>query len=206
METQNLTLPRLTIITGGIGAGKTVVCSILRHMEFEVYNCDAQARRIMDNSDTIIENIAANICREAIRNTNGTLTIHRPTLAKAVFADPNKLQRLNTLVHGEVLADIRNFRNARQNTAQIFVETAIAHSSGIDRMADDIWLVTAPHELRIARATRRDNAPRPAIEERIAAQTATESQLECSSVHHIINDGHTPLLPQIFGLLSSQYL
>lgn len=203
--TSNRSVPRLVLIAGGIGSGKSVVCRILRALGHDVYDSDAEARRIMDNSPAIMEAIASDICREAICRENGCDTIHRPTLAKAVFSDKEKLNRLNALVHGEVKADIMRRRDMLAEEGRcdrpLFVETAIPHSSGLDRMADEIWLVEAPEELRIERAMRRDNASRAAIEARIRTQTATESHLCNPSVHSIINTPDSPLLPQILTLL-----
>lgn len=198
-------LPRLILVSGGIGSGKSVVCRILRALGHDVYDSDAEARRIMDNSNHIINAIASDICHEAICNENGCRTIHRPTLAKAVFSDKEKLNKLNALVHGEVKADIMRRRNMLAENGRcdrpLFVETAIPHSSGLDRMADEIWLVEAPAELRIERAMKRDNASRAAIEARIRTQTASESHLCNPSVHSIINTPDSPLLPQILTLL-----
>lgn len=182
-----------------------MVCRILRALGHDVYDSDAEARRIMDNSNDIINAIASDICHEAICNENGCRTIHRPTLAKAVFSDKEKLNRLNALVHGEVKADIMRRRDMLAEEGRcdrpLFVETAIPHSSGLDRMADEIWLVEAPEELRIERAMKRDNASRAAIEARIRTQTATESHLCANVVHSIKNTPDSPLLPQILELL-----
>ncbi|MDE6249849.1 MAG: dephospho-CoA kinase, partial [Paramuribaculum sp.] len=49
--------PILIALSGGIGAGKSVVSRILRTMGYEVYDCDSNARRIMDCDLTIIERI-----------------------------------------------------------------------------------------------------------------------------------------------------
>lgn len=40
----------IVAITGGIGAGKSVVSHMLRAMGMPVYDCDAAARRLMDES------------------------------------------------------------------------------------------------------------------------------------------------------------
>lgn len=206
MHIPNHNLPRLILISGGIGAGKSVVCKILRHMGYAVYDSDTEARRIMDNSRDIIDAIATDICREAIKYIEGTPSIHRPTLAQAVFSDSEKLNRLNALVHGAVKTDIMRFREGLAatgyNRKNMFAETAIPHSSGLDLMADETWLVEAPPEIRIARATQRDNATRDAIEARIASQDATESHICTPIVHTLLNAPPHPLLPQILTLLN----
>lgn len=200
--------PHMILVSGGIGSGKSVVCRILRTLGHEVYDSDAEARRIMDNNPDIMEAIASDICREAICRENGCSSIHRPTLAKAVFSDKEKLNKLNALVHGEVKADIMRRRamlaEKGRSDRPLFVETAIPHSSGLDRMADEIWLVEAPAELRIERAMKRDNASRAAIEARVLTQTATESQLCNPAVHSIMNTPDSLLLPQVLALLNNR--
>ena len=40
-------------ITGGIGSGKSYVCSKLAERGIKVYDCDAAAKRIMTNDHTL---------------------------------------------------------------------------------------------------------------------------------------------------------
>ncbi len=44
---------RRIAITGGIGSGKSVVSSILRVIGFSVYDCDSQAKRLMNSSESL---------------------------------------------------------------------------------------------------------------------------------------------------------
>lgn len=41
---------RVIAVTGGIGSGKSVVCRVLSAMGYDVYDCDSEARRIMDST------------------------------------------------------------------------------------------------------------------------------------------------------------
>ena len=41
--------PSLTAVCGGIGAGKSVVSRVLRAMSYEVFDCDSEAKALMDN-------------------------------------------------------------------------------------------------------------------------------------------------------------
>ncbi|MDE7458347.1 MAG: dephospho-CoA kinase [Muribaculaceae bacterium] len=43
----------LIAITGGIGAGKSVVSNVLRVMGYEVFDCDSEAKIIMDSDEEI---------------------------------------------------------------------------------------------------------------------------------------------------------
>ncbi len=88
-------------ITGGIGSGKTTVARIFEVLGIPVYYADEAAKRIMNEDETLKTQIIKNFGEEAY--TEGKL--NRPYLASIVFADKNKLNLLNSLVHP---ATIRN--------------------------------------------------------------------------------------------------
>ena len=85
-------------INGGIGSGKSVVSRIVTVMGYPVYDCDAQARQLMDSSDEIKAAISAGIHHACIKDGQ----IDRAMLASIVFEDKEKLAILNSIVHGAV--------------------------------------------------------------------------------------------------------
>ncbi len=189
---------RLIAITGGIGSGKSVVCRILEKMGFPIYDCDTQARIIMDSSDEIKQIIAQEICPDAIVGNS----IDRKVLATAVFNNDTALQKLNSTVHHHVLDDILEWH--RRNTGLAFVETAILYQSGLDRIVHEVWEVCAPMELRIQRVlVRNADIDRAHIEKRISAQDSYVSDRNHRCVYQIINDGVCAILPQIEALVNN---
>lgn len=202
------------VVAGGIGCGKSVVCKILSIAGYAVYDCDSRAKTIMDERRDIIERIASEICGEAVIADGERLVINRKRLADEVFNDVLKLQQLNALVHDAVKCDIRSWlddlaRCAQYPNDKAFIETALLKQSGIDRLADEVWEVWAPHEIRVERAMKRDKSDRQAVEARIKSQEVTSlntSISPCNSpdVKVINNDGYTPVLPQILRLLGKE--
>lgn len=188
------TSPILTAICGGIGAGKSVVSRILREMGRKVYDCDAEARRIMDCDATIHERLNSMIHPQCVVGGK----VDRRLISSIVFSDSESLARLNSIVHSAVIQDIERW--SRENAAEprLWVETAIPHASGIVDMVDSIWLVTAPVELRVQRVMLRNNLPESEILARIDSQR-DEENLPAASI--LVNDGLIPLLPQIHNLL-----
>lgn len=187
----------MTIIalTGGIGAGKSVVSQVLRAMGYHVYDCDSEARRLQDASPLLRQRIAREVTPQALL-PNGTL--NRQAIAAEVFANPAKLQALNAIMHSAVADDFRTWCKARPHASHLFVETAILYESGFDRLVNDVWEVVAPIPLRIKRVERRSGLSPAQILSRINAQGLITPSLS----HKIINnDGRTPLLPQIHQLL-----
>lgn len=182
---------QLVLLTGGIGAGKSVVARILAVMGFQVVDSDALARNIMDSDTVMRRRIAGEICAHAV-DENGQLV--RPALAAAVFGDAEKLQRLNGIVHPAVIQAIKNM--LRVNDLPLIVETAIARESGLDKMADSVWYVTAPEDVRISRVMARNNLTEQQVRCRMASQNA---EIPDNAVS-IINDDTIALMPQILAL------
>ena len=89
----------VVLITGGIGSGKSVVSSILRANGYEVYDCDSEARRLMDSDAGMRCRLRNELCDDAV-DDNGM--IDRRKIASVVFSNPEKLAILNSIVHGAV--------------------------------------------------------------------------------------------------------
>lgn len=191
-------ISRLIAITGGIGAGKSVVSHILRVMGYEVYDTDREAKKLMDNDSSIKQQLCAQISPDAVCADG---TIDRRHISSIVFADNEKLAALNAIVHGAVRDDIVRWRTLPRHRDIIFIETAILYQSALDRLVDSVWDVIAPDELRIERVIARNNCSREDVDARIKAQTYIPAVLH-ADIHTIANDGSTPLLPRILSLLS----
>ncbi len=189
--------PHLTAITGGIGAGKSVVSRILRTLGYEVFDCDIEARRLMDADPEIKRRLKEEISPETVTD-NGT--IDRRRLSEIVFADKSMLEKLNAIVHASVRDEIDRWRSHPERTNRLFVETAILYESGLDRMVDDVWCVTAPEDIRIARVIARNNCSADDVRARIESQNFIPSQPH-PNLFDIINDGFAPVLPRVLSLL-----
>lgn len=188
----------LTAITGGIGAGKSVVSKILRTMGYQVFDCDIEAKRLMDSSAEIKLKLKTEISAAAV-DYDGN--IDRKHLSSVVFADPAKLERLNSIVHKAVRDEIKHWANNQHANSHLFVETAILYQSQLDKDVDDVWEVIAPEEIRIIRVMNRNRCTREEVISRIKSQSYTP-QMPHSKIAHIINDDFTPILPQLSELLS----
>lgn len=186
-------------ITGGIGSGKSVISRILRLKGYRVYDCDSEAKRIMESSQEIKIQIKQ-ILSESCVTSDGQL--NKKAIADIIFADEGKRNKLNSIVHKAVRDDF-NAICANQKEKIIFIETAIPSTAAISDMADEIWLVTAPEALRIARVKMRNGLSESEISKRISSQNTEFDSLPAEKTSIIINDGVSPLLPIIDSLLSS---
>ena len=179
----------IVAITGGIGSGKSVVSQVLRLLGYHVYDCDANAKRLMNESVALRESLVKRFGTDLYRQG----AFNAQYLSSIVFADQSALADLNAIVHPAVKADIQAWW--REKGGLVFVETAIPYSSGVHQIVDKIWKVTAPREVRVERVMARNGMTRAQVEQRIASQASEEVQSDKDVV--IINDGTTAVIPQI---------
>lgn len=189
---------RLVLLTGGIGAGKSVVARVLRLKGYEVYDTDTEAKRIM-NSDPVLRRRITEHWGEEAYAPSGTLD--RKFVASKIFGQDEERLWLNSLVHGIVSEDM--LRHAERSEGIMFVECALPSTSGIAGLVDYIWLVDAPEAVRVARASNRDASPKEAVKARIAAQREEFEGMPPEKTAVIVNDGGT-ILQEIEYLLEQQ--
>lgn len=210
MTCNGIDMERVTLIciTGGIGAGKSVVSRILRLKGFPVYDCDTRARLLMESSEEILAGLVDIFGKECV-SVDGKPD--RRLLASRAFADKSLLARLNSLVHGAVREDLARwaanpdgevFTPAECPEKRIcFVESAIPVTSGLVGLCRRIWLVDAPADLRLERAVARGGASREDIAGRMDAQRAEFDTLPHDRTFVIDNSGDASLLLRIEALL-----
>ncbi len=187
---------RIIAISGGIGSGKSVVCNILRAMGWQIYDCDSRAKALMDSSQEIKRRLKEDI-DDSVISTSGA--IDRKLLSNIVFNNTDKLAILNSIVHQSVREDIASCISETSDQF-FFIETAILYQSGIDRMVDAVWEVTAPEDIRIRRVMRRNRCTAEEVSARINSQIFLPETTH-PATSYIINDDIHPVLPQIETLM-----
>ena len=156
-------------ITGGIGSGKSTVCALLKEHGVAVYDSDAEAKRLMSESETL-RSALVDAFGEECYNAEG---LNRAYLASKVFGDDEVLARLNAIVHPAVKEDFRAWAE-RQQGSYVVLESAILFESGFDTEVDTTLAVMAPLEERVRRAMERDGAEREQILDRISHQLSDD--------------------------------
>ena len=160
-------------LTGGIGSGKTTIANYLQSKGIPVYISDVEAKKVMEFPDIVIK-IAEAFGNEVLDSNN---LLNRDKLAAIVFNNPEKLKRLNAIVHPAVKKHFDNWIIQNQKAPIIVKETAILFESGSYKDCDQIITVTAPLETRITRVLKRDNSTREKILQRINNQLSDDERI-----------------------------
>ena len=184
-------------ITGGIGAGKSLVAEIIKAMGYPVFNSDERAKELTDSNPKIKEGLIHLFGEEIYQNE----TLNKFALAQAIFSDDSLRDKVNTLIHPIVREDF-NLWTLAQNTELVFNESAILFETGSFKNFDAIILVHAPKELRIKRIMKRDNSSENEVLKRMDSQFSDEKKYQLTEFR-IVNDEQTPLLTQVEQIILS---
>lgn len=184
-------------ITGGIGSGKSLVCKIFNALGIPTYDADSRAKMVMTTDGILVD---------AIKKEFGFLAydakgvLNRQHLASRVFNQPEKLKRLNELVHPRVALDYEQWVSSQADVKYVLKEAALLFESGSYQSLDKIIVVTAPETLRIQRVLARD--PHRSVQqtkEIIRNQMEEEEKIKKAD-YVIVNDETTLLIPQVLNL------
>jgi dephospho-CoA kinase len=179
-------------ITGGIGSGKSLVCSIFKWTGIPVFEADRVVKDLY-NTDLIIKERLIDLFGLQIYTTEGLL--NRKILAEIIFKDDSALLKVNQLVHPLVREAFENWCRDQEGV-YVLHEAAILFESGFFKLMDANILVTAPEELRIQRVMERDKMTRNEVKSRMDHQNKEEESLKLADFV-ILNDGSDFIVKQV---------
>ena len=182
-------------ITGGIGSGKSYICQLLQQRGIPVYSCDDEAKRLMQESPIIREQI----CQLIGSNAYIGKELNKPIIAHFLFTDNHHATQVNHIVHPMVRQDFAKWTQ-RQNAPIVAQESAILFEAGFQDTVDVTLFIYAPHSIRMQRAMKRDRATSEQIEARMAQQMDEEEKRRRAD-YCILNDGTSDLNQQLDQLI-----
>lgn len=171
-------------VTGGIGSGKSTVCSLFAKKSVPIFYADQSARDISETD--AFEEIVAAFGSEI---TATPKSLDRKKLAEVVFNDSEKLETLNGIIHPKVFDAFNRWKNALPaSTKFALAEAALMFESGMFELMDYVLAIMADEQIRITRTINRDNADESTVVARMKHQISTEELLELSDFQ-INNNG-----------------
>jgi dephospho-CoA kinase len=149
-------------IAGPIGSGKDEVVKILKTKGATVVDADLVGHSLLAEN----EKVALQVFRAfggKIKNKNGS--INRKKLAKIVFSDEKKLQKLNELIHPAIfeLISKQTAYEKEQGSKLVVINAALLFEIGLDLLCTKIWIVEAPASLRLKRLIKRGYSKKEAL-------------------------------------------
>lgn len=183
-------------ITGGIGSGKSIVSRFFQQLGIPVYFADDRAKSLMATNPELKAQILANFGEESYQNDG---SVNRAFLADTVFSDPEKVKKINSLVHPAVAEDFREWAKT-QKSPYILKEAALLFETGAAKEMDVVINVSSPLKIRIARVLMRDTHRSEEQVNRIIDQQMPDEEKNELSDFVIKNSDSKLIIPQILQI------
>lgn len=185
----------LTIgLTGGIGSGKSTVAHVFEVLGIPVYYADREAKKMMNEDEELKYQIIREFGDQAYENG----ILNRRHLASVVFANKEKLEVLNAIVHPATIRHGKQWMQ-KQRTPYAIKEAALIFESGSQEHLDYVVGVYAPLHLRLQRAMHRDKISREEVLGRMRHQISEDIKMRlCDFV--INNNEQELVIVQVMAL------
>jgi dephospho-CoA kinase len=143
--------PLAVAVTGGIGAGKSEALAAFARRGAAVASADELVHRLL-RRDRAVQAEVLEAFGVEIRSGSAE---ERARLAEAVFGDPERVERLERLLHPRVRREqegwLEELRAQPRPPALAVVEVPLLFETGAEQGFDAVVAITAPKELRARR-------------------------------------------------------
>lgn len=132
-------------ITGGVGAGKSQVLTLLKEQfGAEVILADEVGRELMEPDGACFPAVVELFGPEVVREDG---TLDRQKIAGIIFRDKELLEKQNAIIHPAVKAEI--VRRCGESQAEwIAVEAALLLEAHYEDICGEVWYIYADEETR----------------------------------------------------------
>lgn len=163
-------------VTGGLCTGKSLVTGFFKDLGAAVLDADVVAHTVLDEDGDarrcIIDEFGPGVAGEDGR-------ISRRKLGEIVFADGERLRRLNEIVHPKVKRAIRRWLRRMaaegENSVAVIDVPLLIEADMLDDF-DSVVIVTASRENQVLRCVKRDGLSRGEALARIKTQLPLEEK------------------------------
>jgi dephospho-CoA kinase len=165
-------------LTGGLATGKSFVGRALADKGCLLIQADELGRQVQAPGGEAYQSVIREFGRD-ILDPGGT--INRRRLAAEVFGHPERLEKLNALVHPGVRARARRMIEefaARQPDGIAVTEAAILIETGSYREYARLIVAVCSDEQQIERAMARDHLTREEVLDRLRRQMPLEEKVK----------------------------
>jgi len=187
----------LTIgLTGGIGSGKSTAAKILAEFGAPIIDADKVAHTTYAPGGAAYDAVIAAFGAEIVAVDR---TIDRKKLGAIVFGNPDRLNKLTSIVWPATFKSIRAQLDGLRASGEkipVVVEAAILIEASWQPLCDEIWLVRASRPAVIDRIERQRGLKPAETEARIRAQLSDDERAKHASLV-IDNDGSLDALREV---------
>jgi dephospho-CoA kinase len=176
-------------LTGGIATGKSMVVQLLAGKGARIIDFDHLTRYVQEPGRPAWNELVSFFGREIIKDDN---TINRRKLGEIVFQNPEKMVRLNAIVHPLIFQEWRHRLAVLQkenSSAIVISDIPLLVETGQQKDFDLVILVYAPPWQQMARLKARNGYSAEEARQRLASQLPIDLKIPYADI--IIDNSST---------------
>jgi dephospho-CoA kinase len=168
---------KVIALTGGIGAGKSLVANYFFTFGAKVIDADQLARSAIERGSDGFDEVVTNFGDEILKDGD----IDRSKLAEIIFSDPKKRNLLESIIHPKVQQGLADAKKSLGEDEILIYEIPLLVETNAASKFDLVITVEAPIADRIERLKAR-GLFQSEIEKRIASQATEEQRREIANI------------------------
>lgn len=174
-------------ITGSVGTGKSTVAAYFKALGAEVINADTLAHNVIKSGTPGHKRIVSVFGRRVLSASGA---INRKKLGNIVFEDKKLLNKLNSIVHPEVIRLVRD-RIRNSGSKITFFDAPLLIEAGLKDLVDALIVVKAGRPAQIKRVVSKTGIERTEVLARIKAQMPLSAKIKIAD--YVIDNNGTKI-------------
>ncbi|MBI5143599.1 MAG: dephospho-CoA kinase [Candidatus Omnitrophica bacterium] len=162
-------------LTGSFGTGKTFVASIFKSLGAEVIDADRIAHKLIKKGTAAHKRIIRNFGKNLL-DKNGD--IDRRALSEIVFDDKDKLNKLNEIIHPEVIKEIKERVKKSRHDKIVIIDAPLLIEADLGRFVDKVIVVKSSTTKQIERSVKKFGLKKEEVLKRIKNQIPLERKIK----------------------------
>lgn len=176
--------PLIIGLTGSIGMGKSTIADMFAEEGIAVFDADAAVHKLQGPGGLLLEDI-----EKLFPGTTGPDGVDRSKLGKMVLGHPEKLKKLEQLVHPAVARMRSAFLAEHAGDDMIVFDIPLLFEKGGAESVDVILVVSAPAHIQRERVLSRPAMDEDRFEQILSLQTPDHEKR--ARAHQIIDTGQS---------------
>ena len=165
-------------LTGNIATGKSTVMKILGELGAQIIDADDLAHEVIQPGGPAYLKVIGAFGKDVVQSDGN---IDRKRLGEIVFNDGDRLRLLEQIVH-PLVAERIVARLQHVSKPVVVIEAIKLIEAGLAAMCNEVWVVTSPKELQLARLKDTRALKRAEARMRVDAQPPQKEKVAVANV------------------------
>ena len=168
-------------LTGSIASGKSTVSLMFDEFNIPVIDADKIARQVVEPDEPAYKEIVETFGEDMLRKDR---TIDRKKLGEVVFANKEKLNKLNKIVHPAIRKRMIEKRDAYIKAGEkcVVLDIPLLFENKLQHLVDRTVLVYVDESVQLERLMKRDHFTEDEAKQRINSQLSLKEKAKLADV------------------------